>query len=501
MNYKRKIVSIIKSSDIYGKEPSLYYKGEEKKSFLLGGILSIIYIIIYILFLIYQFLKFWNKEDFIFYDTFSYNENTPPSISVTKDKFFGGFAIENESTYDPFIDETIYKPKAFFKIKDRRNKEKWVENSTEINLITCNQTSFGEFYKSKFKGNALDNLYCFENVNQTLIGHYIYDYYSFFYIQLFPCKNSTENNNKCKPKEIIEKYLKGTFVCMEFQDIELTPEKYYIPVIPRNQYISFKIGLKLFQEVHIFYQIINVETDEEFIGLDFFQKKRKQQYLKYHSMYQMSILRDNDENEPFCNITFKLLDQIRTQRKKYTTLLEILGNVGGIMEIILISILFTMIISFPIDLLYKISLVNKLFKFDINKKRLIQKNINIKKCKTLYINSSLNKRKSNHWLIKNGSSYRANIGSRNNYIIINLENINTLTKNDFNINKGKLEKSKTFVKKYKDNIKDKLKFKKIWIYFCYCCFKCNKNNYTFLLNKAMKLIQEKMDVIKIIKRR
>ena len=60
---------------------------------------------------------------------------------------------------------------------------------------------------------------------------------------------------------------------MEFQDIELTPEKYYIPVIPRNQYISFKIGLKLFQEVHIFYQIINVETDEEFIGLDFFQKK------------------------------------------------------------------------------------------------------------------------------------------------------------------------------------------------------------------------------------
>ena len=37
MNCKRKIVSIIKSLDIYGKEPSLYYKGEEKKSFLLGG--------------------------------------------------------------------------------------------------------------------------------------------------------------------------------------------------------------------------------------------------------------------------------------------------------------------------------------------------------------------------------------------------------------------------------------------------------------------------------
>ena len=159
-----------------------------------------------------------------------------------------------------------------------------------------------------------------------------------------------------------------------------------------------------------------------------------------------------------------------------------------------------MIISFPIDLLYKISLVNKLFKFDINKKRLIQKNINIKKCKTLDINSSQNKRKPKHSLIKNGSSYRTNIGFRNNFININLENINTSKKNDSNINKGKLEKSKTFVKKEKDNIKDKLQFKKIWIYFCYCFFKCNKNNNTFLLNKAMKLIQEKMDIIKIIQK-
>ena len=56
---------------------------------------------------------------------------------------------------------------------------------------------------------------------------------------------------------------------MEFQDIELTPEKYSIPVIPRNQDIYFKIGLKLFYEFHVFYQIVNVETDEDF----FFKKK------------------------------------------------------------------------------------------------------------------------------------------------------------------------------------------------------------------------------------
>ena len=111
--------------------------------------------------------------------------------------------------------------------------------------------------------------------------------------------------------------------------------------------------------------------------------------------------------------------------------------------------LFTMIISFPIDLLYKISLVNKLFKFDIIKKRLIQKNININKCKTLDINSFQNKRKPKLSLIKNGSIYRANICFINDFININLENINTSTKNDSNINKGKLKNQKHLLKKIK----------------------------------------------------
>ena len=111
---------------------------------------------------------------------------------------------------------------------------------------------------------------------------------------------------------------------MEFQDIELAPQNYSIPIVPRNQDIYFKIGIKLFQDVHVYYQIINIETDEEYIGIDEFQKLRKEQYLKYHSMYQMPVVIENDiyENkEPFCDITIKLFDQIRTQTRTYTKLL------------------------------------------------------------------------------------------------------------------------------------------------------------------------------------
>ena len=74
------------------------------------------------------------------------------------------------------------------------------------------------------------------------------------YIELYPCRNTTSNNNKCKPKEIIDSKLKSTFLCMEFQDVELSPHNYSNPVQPRNQDIYFKVGEKQLQEVHFFFK-------------------------------------------------------------------------------------------------------------------------------------------------------------------------------------------------------------------------------------------------------
>ena len=62
-------------------------------------------------------------------------------------------------------------------------------------------------------------------MNETLYDDFKYDMHSIFSIQLFPCKNKGENNNHCKSKEFIDKYLNGAFVYMKLKNIELTPEK------------------------------------------------------------------------------------------------------------------------------------------------------------------------------------------------------------------------------------------------------------------------------------
>ena len=105
-------------------------------------------------------------------------------------------------------------------------------------------------------------------MEETLFGQFSYNEYSFFFIQLFPCINSTENNNHCKPQEVIDYYLRGTFLCMEFEDIELVPHNYSYPIRSRNQDIYFTVGKKLFQEVHIFYQLVKIETDKEIFGFE-----------------------------------------------------------------------------------------------------------------------------------------------------------------------------------------------------------------------------------------
>ena len=140
-----------------------------------------------------------NKKDGTFYDTYAYT-GQPPSIKLSNENFYGGFGLENPETYDTFIDESIYFPKAYFK-KAERHGNIWEWSIKELELERCQLEKFGPLYRDKFKDKPLNNFYCFKNMNETLIGHFSYDIYSLFFISFFPCVNSYNNKNKCKPIE------------------------------------------------------------------------------------------------------------------------------------------------------------------------------------------------------------------------------------------------------------------------------------------------------------
>ena len=540
------IRKFFKEFDLFGKEPELYYKGKSKKTFWIGRFFTRLFLLLYFSFFIYKIVRLLRKTDVTFYDTFTYSSE-PPKIKITNENFYGGFALENPETYDVFIDERIYIPKASFRKAERKGGDfQW--DIINLELEPCKIEKFGSSYQEKFKTKTLNNLYCFKNMDFLLEGHFSYDLYSFFYIQFFPCVSSTENK-KCKPLEVIDYYLKNTFISFQMQDIELNPRNYSYPIRARDVDIYATVGKKLFQEIHTYFQIVNIETDLDFIGFDEFENIKTDTYLKYDEMIIMSNIIENniyETGESFCDFTIKLSEDIRVERRTYTKLITILGDVGGLMEVVFT--LLSKISSLSVDILYEISLVNNIFDFNINKKIIIldrkkkQKEKNSQKNGIPKFSSSINlnrkissqnsifgneeenenrnqegsnpkksKFNSNNEILlfnnlerqrsrlKADSNYALNINNNDNNLILSLSKKNTNKIDEqgrVNINNCNSNIKDEYNQK-KENIINKIKIKKAYIYCCFLFIRKRKTVKNILLDEGINVISEKLDIFNI----
>ena len=505
--------NVLKHIDLFGKEAKLFYRKEEQFNTNVGIISSLVYYLIYIGFFIYKLNRLTNHLDVTAYDTFKYI-SYKPSIELSNNIFYGGFALQNPKTYDSIVDESIYYAKAYYKKAVRKgDNNTWDWEIKPLDIEICNITKFGKDFKSVFKNNTLNNLYCFKKINESFIGHFSFDNYSFFFLEFYPCRNSTENNNKCKTQEEIDFYLNSTFLSMAFEDVELSPDNYHHPVTPRNQDIYFKIGKKSFQEVHVFFQILNVETDKDFFGLEFNEIGDKElatnNYLKFHSMKEMMTIVDEDiyqNNNSFCTVTFKLHEQIRIQRRTYAKLFSIWGDVGGFMEFI--KVILNLFLNSIIAIKYEIEIANNLFQ---NKNKKDPKRINYNLLKFIKINFKKIKTLKCEYILR-----RRNTINNNNNNNINLDNnLETITIEE-NRRKREIVRCKTIKNKEKGhhsinsneilvkinnsecvyyNLKKNVEVNCLLTHICSCCLKCfKKNDDISFLKKATEMFSERLDI-------
>ena len=540
-----KIRECIKDYDLFGKEPDLYYKGKSKKTSWIGRFFTELYLLSYFSFLIYKIIILIRKNDVTFYDTFTYSSE-PPKIKVTNENFYGGFALEDPVTYDVFIDESIYIPKASFKRAEKKG-DKFQWKIVDLELERCKIEKFGSSFQEKFKSKSLNNLYCFKNMDFILEGHFTYELYSFFYIQFFPCVNSTKNQ-KCKPLEKIDYYLKNTFVSFQWQDIKLTPKNYSYPIISRDADIYSTVGKKLFKEIHAYFQIVNIETDLDFLGFDDFDHTKTETYLKFDELIAMSNIMENniyETGESFCDFTLKLSENIRVERRTYTKLITILGDVGGLMEVIFT--LLSIISSLSVNILYEITLVNNIFDYNIKKQLIILKekknqkgdtnlnngiprisssknlNRNLSSQNSMFGNEEENENKNNEEdsnqkktkfnsntenllyinIEKDKSKLRADsnyaLNLNNNFKILSLSKRNTdkvCDQKELNIIKSNTNlKDKN--NQNKENIISKIKIKRSSIYCGFLFIRKRKTVENILLDEGMNVIKEKLDIFNI----
>ena len=375
---------LIQEIDLFGREPKLYYKEKPKRKTYFGSFATITYAVIYIAFFVYKINKMLQKADVSFYETYVYTNGTP-EIEVNNENFYGGFSLGDPSTQKTFIDESIYYPRGFFIYAKKINNE-WKYERKTLKFETCQLNQFGSKYRKVFSDVPLDNLYCviYEEENiERLRGYMTTNDYSFIQIDFVPCNNLT-NNNTCKPKEELDKIFLNTFIEFKMQDLELTPQIYKTPVQFERKDVKGFAFKNLYQKIYTHLQIVNIETDEDIIGFKDFHIKNEK-YLKYEESFVHTNPRENDiyntPGEPLCTVIIQLAGKVLTQKRTYPKLIDVLGEVGGFMEVV--YSFFKVILILITDILYDISLVNNLFSFNMVKKVIIIKNLKRKEIENI----------------------------------------------------------------------------------------------------------------------
>ena len=315
--------------DLFGKTPELYYKRKSKRSTELGIVLTILYIILYIAFLIYKLVRMVKRMDVTFYDTYAYKDF--PYINITNEEFYGAFMLYQG------IDETLYYPTGEFVYNVKTPTGFVVERIDPLEVEVCDINKFGSRYREMFKDKPLDNLYCMKKVNGSLEGYANLDRYSSIVVKFYPCHNKTKDGRDCMPEPYLRAYLQTNVIEFKMQDNLLSPEIYETPVTATEKDISTPVFYDFYQYIYSYIQIVILETDDDITGLNFWAEPKVERYPKYDESYIITAPPSRDiikYGDPLCEVNLQLAAKVLTTKRKYMTLLDVLGDVGGLMELL-----------------------------------------------------------------------------------------------------------------------------------------------------------------------
>ena len=531
---------LIQNFDLFGKQPEFFYKGKSQRVSWFGRIFSVFYIVLYVAFVIYKLVRMLKKVDIDFYETYAFSGI--PSIKLNNDLFYGGFTIGG------LIDETLYFPVVYHYTETTVNGVRESLPPEPVALTQCSLDMFGKRFQPLFADRQLDNLYCMEDVHETLAGYSNLDEYSYYYIMIMPCIGYNLRGELCQPLENVTAFFQQTHLEFKMQDIVMTPKDYDNPSIARNMDIQGPVFSFLYQSIYTYMQIVNLETDQDWLGFEALSDIKKEQFLRYDESWIIAApsphMNGLKAMTPVCDITIQLSAKVLTTKRANTKLIEVLGDVGGLMEVVWSA--FNILSIFITDLLYDIDIVNSLFSFDLSKKTVkIKKDskdnydlsdvdeiniYNAKKSKnthTIKFSTQIKEKEENTETPaveqiktkkkkkikskrtiassnnandeKNSYNHNMNFNTNENKKVNEVEK-QTIMSNNLMASHENLNELKKTVEAKNSEIFEEIKINKFFIVFAFCCIRKRKNINNYVLDEGLNLIGKRLDVFNIFKR-
>jgi hypothetical protein len=299
--------------------------------------------------------------------------------------FYLAFGLEHPTKFIRFIDEKIYYPEVLYVQRNKESGQFVKKEETILNIERCDINKFGGEYQNLFQEEEIYNSYCLKDFNLTLKGGFKFDKMSFIKINIYPCVNSTKNNNHCKPQKEIDFYLTSGYFSVLAKDIGLDPFNYSFPTLPLVQDIYTVIDKSFRTEFIIYFGITEIDTDT---GL-FTTNIKKDTYLKYINNYHSIFHVEDDDylsGKEILTAQIRLQDNIYFQKRSYTKMSQVFSTTGGYMQ--LISTIFALISLLTKKISLEKKLLNSLFNFNIKNKKII---LCVEYQKRLDYNTTLNK--------------------------------------------------------------------------------------------------------------
>ena len=443
-----KIKEYLRIIDIFGYNPSFIIKNNLQYKTHIGGILTLIVIIISIITLIFFSEELYKKK------SPSVNLITEGFLHPSKINFFDNFEFIIGIQNDNFIvqkNESIYYAKGFL-VKTIINSSGIFNIKEEIDLDTCDKTLKDSINYELFKHLNLNNFYCFSknqskiNINNIYINEYWgNDGFQMLQIKFYDCVQTNEyvieNNITCASEEILKKNLNLADLSLYFINTFISTNNFKSPFQRGVHEYFYDVSKNFLLTLTQYYNHIEIDDDSGFI----FSTSNKINSFKLSDI--ISNKADERTGDHFLTLTLQLDNIIEKYQRKYYKLQDYAAQVGGVINTLIIICYF--ILKFYGNNAYFEFLINEYFEIKLFEKRTesksnlisnneINNNINNNINNDINNNKNLNKKKEKNKLknlIFKENSSNLNENKKNNYQNKNNENnINHLFKSKNKIN-------------------------------------------------------------------
>ncbi len=309
-----------------------FFKGRKGAASLLGGFMTLIVGVIFVLLVIgfgsdffYRLNPAILNQD-IFPDEYKNFNFTTKNIPIAfRFEDVNGLSLDKEQK--SFYFDIYYQ-------KLNKVNGSWSSDIYNLNYSKCNESDFKnkqDFYLKDFK-----NAYCIDNQGLDLGGYWDGNFLNYIYINYLKCEEGSFsiNGEPCNESRITNDYIsKFTYLALYMQNVLYDPANYTNPFIVNLANTFYMLDLKLAKSIQINFIEYISSSDIGWI----MENKISDSIISYYSQAIDYLLSSFDDDPYMRNylgtvsfyVTKKQIKYIRL----YSKVQSLAANIGGILKI------------------------------------------------------------------------------------------------------------------------------------------------------------------------